>query len=372
MNLHFIPDEKVTKNFIYMLEKTCPNDNEYVVYGKGSCDKYASYANVHYTSLNSQSLTGILKNTMNYKKVFLHSISPERFFCKIRHPYIVWVVWGADLYESLLCYKGFQLYRDVDEAYHVRAQNSPFGHIPVWLYRFLVGVRDFRNYRIQYNILKHVSAVCAMKCDYELLKMYFPKLNIVQYPTFSYYPIEKQIGDDNLNKKCSGSNIWVGNSPALNGNHSSVFKKIRGFSQSIKIYCPISYGEDRLKKHVEDVGHEILGPRFIPLKDFLPSTEYFKLYLDANSFIFGHLRQCGVGSVFMALYFGGKCFLYKGNPMFESLKELGLIIFSIDDDLTESFATEKLSDKEREHNRRIIMSLCSEDAIEKQMRVVFK
>lgn len=370
--IHFIPDEKVTRNFIQMLESVYPNESIYIVYGHTENSDIVSYGqNVQYYSLKSAALKKIVSNLSKYEAVILHSLEPSPIFQNIDHNNIIWLIWGADLYEQMICNKGYKIYKNNKEQYSIRAKHSPIGNVPVWLYKLLVNVRYKINLYRSEKILKNIRYVSSMECDFNLLKEYYPKYKFKHYHSCSYYPIELQIGFNNLDKECNGLNIWVGNSPALNGNHSSVFNEIKDFSKSIKIYSPISYGEERLKNHVDYLGRNIIGDNFIPLKKFLPSEEYFNLFLDVNAFIFGHLRQCAFGNVMMALYFGGKVFLYKDNPMLSELRNYGLFVFSIEEDLNELATQTKLRDKERRKNRNIVLSICGCNAIKDQMTKMF-
>ncbi len=370
--IHFLPDEKVTNNFISMLEAVYPGESRYVVIGGASKAKMTNLTtHIEYYSYGAKELSYVIANLSTYQKVFIHGLSLKVGYDKIRHKNLVWVIWGGDLYEAFLSYKGYRIYIDENEQYQVRASQSPIGKLPVWLYKTLVGIRDFINFKKAYKIISKIKGIIAIDEDYNLLKRYCPELQIVHYPFFSYYPIEKQIGIDNLDKECYGRNIWVGNSPALNGNHSSIFKLLKNFPTSTKVYCPISYGESRLINHVDKVGKEILGQRFVPLKEFMKAEKYFELYLDANAFIFGHLRQCGFGSVLMALYFGGKCFLYSDAPLYKYFKRNRVVIFSIENDLNYAATQIPLTKEERLLNREFVKSLCSAEAIKKQMKEVF-
>lgn len=372
--IHFLSDEKVTTNFIQQLEKIYPGESYYAVFGDTETMVLTASdnPNVHYYNTKSKDFKRLIKNLSQYERVFLHSLNPVPAFKHLEHSDIVVFFQGADLYELLICYKGYKIYIDEREQFAIRAANSPLGSIPIWLYRLLVWVRDTISFSRAYGILKKARAISAIDCDYSLFQKFFPKLNKPRYRIpFSLYPIEQQIGVKNIHKECVGTNIWVGNSPALNGNHTSIFKILKKFSDCTKVYVPISYGEQRLINFVERKGKEILGDKFIPLKTFLPSNLYFEHYLDANAFIFGHLRQCGYGSICMALYLGGKVFLYINNPLYKQLKCQGAIIFSIDNDLSEGFAKEPLSAFERKHNRDIVISICGSESIKNQMKQVF-
>lgn len=370
--IHFIPDEKVTRNFIQMLESVYPNESTYIVYGHTENSDIVSYGqNVYYYNLKSPALKKVVTNLSVYEAVILHSLDSSKVFQRINHNNIIWFVWGADLYEELICQKGYNIYKDYIEQITVRASHSPIGKIPIWMYEFLIGLRDKVHYQRLKKILNKVRYVSSLDCEFELLKEYFPDYEFKHYYSCFYYPIELQIGEKNLGKECHGMNLWIGNSPALNGNHLSVFNIIKNFSKSIKIYTPISYGEERLINYVDNLGRNIIGVNFIPLKTFLPSEQYFNLFLDVNAFVFGHLRQCALGNVMMAMYFGGKVFLYKDNPLFQQLRNFGFVVFSIEDDLNELATQTKLSSNERAINRKIVLSICGIEAIQKQMSIAF-
>lgn len=370
--IHFLPDEKVTNNFISMLESIYPNESRYIIIGFTSKPKLTRLdENTEYYTKGSKELERIILNLYSYQKVFLHCLNVGYGYEKIKHPDVNWVIWGGDFYEGLIEHKGYRIYVNDKEQWRVRASSSPIGNIPIWLYKSLVKVRDIICYNKSYKIIKKVNTVIAIEEDYNLLREYYPELNIGKNNFFSYYPIENQIGKDNLDKQCEGLNIWVGNSPALNGNHSTIFKCLKDFPKTVKVYCPISYGERRLIKYVDRIGEEILGENFVPLKEFMEANRYFEKYLDANSFIFGHLRQCGFGSILMALYFGGKCFLFKTSPLYKFLKRNGVVVFSIENDLNYESTQTPLSKGERINNRDFVKSICSLEAIKEQMKLVF-
>ena len=355
-----------------MLETVYPGESRYIIIGNTSKPRMTYlYENVEYYVNGSKELDYVLLNVSDYQKIFIHFLKSGIGFEKINHPNMYWIIWGGDLYEGLICQKGYKIYIDEDEQFRVRAAQSPIGRIPVWLYKFIVKIRDYSDFKNRYKIIKKIKGVIAIKEDYKLLKEYCPKLNVEYAHFFSYYPIEKQIGAANLDKECSGLNIWVGNSPALNGNQSSIFKILKDYPESLKIYCPISYGDHRLIEYIDKIGNEILGKKFVPLKNFMTADKYFENYFDANAFIFGHLRQCGMGSVMMALYLGGKCFLYSRSPLYSFFKRKGLIIFSIENDLNYQSTQIPLSREERKKNRELIRAICSSETIKKQMKIVF-
>lgn len=368
--LHILEDEKVTNSFIDMMETVFPNESKYLILLEGSKPtKVSQRENVVFIQKRTKELADFLYNTSGFRHICLHSINGERDLQRIKHPSMSWVIWGWDLYENLLQFKGYRLYENPWEQFRVRAKGR---NTPIFLYRFLSFVRDYRIFRNEKRIIKRLKYIITDNgCDYDVFQKYYTNTTIKFLGTINYYPIEKLIGKENLNKECNGTAIWVGNSPAANGNHTSVFKKLASYSNNTKIYSPISYGDNRFMAYLNTEGKRILGDKFCPLRSFMPPEQYYSLFLNANSFVFGHYRQCGVGNILMALYFGGKCFFYKRNPLYQMYLDYGFIVFSIDDDLNESFAKAPLADDIRMRNRELVMSIASYKSSLEQLKQVF-
>ena len=369
--LHILPDEKVVDSFISILETVYPGDSLYVIYGETPSRIISKVkGNILFFQSKSKAFRDFLCHLETFERVFFHSLGHLRVFKKVKHPNITICIWGGDLYEALLARKGFKIYTDEDVVWKIRARNKK---LPVCIYKFLVGMRDTVYASREVNLLKRSKFVYAKNCDIKLLRTYFPSLTFQSVMgSFSYYPIEKLVGERQLNLWCAGKNIWVNNSAAMNGNHISVFERLKGIHSSIKIYSPLSYGGAPFRAYIEKKGYEILGDKFYPIKDFLPPEEYYGLFLNVNSFVFGHYRQCAYGNILVALYLGAKCFFYKSNPLYNDLLSEGLIIFDLEKDFNESFALSPLSSSLRARNREIVMRTNSFDALMQQLRVSFK
>ena len=244
--------------------------------------------------------------------------------------------------------------------------------MPVGLYKLLTTIRDRVKVHREEKMIDRLKYVITDNGgDYEVFNHYFGDKGISFPGTINYYPIENLIDSSKQNEECSGNSIWTGNSADPNNNYVWVFKKLSVFSPVIKIICPISYGYPKFIVDIEKEGRSILGDRFVPLKDFLPVNEYYSTFLKANAFVFGHFRQCAVGNILMALYFGGKVFLSNRNPLLKMYKQSGFYIYSIEEDLSEAFAIKPLDEEQRENNRNLVMSIASHDSSIMQLKNVF-
>lgn len=366
--LHVLFDEKVVNSFISMMETAFPNESTYlIIRRKGKPNRVESGENIVSFDEKSNDLKHFLSNISVYKHVCLHAMGGYKFYQYINHTSISWVIWGGDLYEPLLESKGYENYYDKEQQYKVRA-----GRMPVWLYKLLVTLRDSGSVKRMEKVINKLSYfITDNGCDEDVFNRYFGDKNITFPGTINYYPIENLIDESKREKECYGSAIWVGNSAAANGNHVWVFEKLKNFSDDIKILTPISYGDVRFVKFIDNEGRKILGDKFVPLKDYLPVNDYYSKFLQANAFIFGHFRQCAVGNILMAFYFGGKVFLSNRNPLLSMYKENGFTVYSIEDDLTEKFAVLPLDKDQRKRNRELVLSIASYESSMNQLRNVF-
>lgn len=368
--LHIMPDEKVVDSFISLLEKVFPGESMYAIYGNGSSRKISKIESscVRYFRSNSRAFRAFLRDTSSYKRIIFHFLNNLKVFNIVRHSNMTVVLWGGDLY-GLIVRKGYKLYSDEDAVWRIRANNK---HLPVFLYKMLVDIRDKIYTSRQLKLLKRCKYVGAQPCDMKLLHDYFPNIEFRSMAgQFSYYPIETIIGNIRLSQWCYGKNIWVNNSAAMSGNHISIFEMLKHIRPNVKIYVPISYGGVAFASYIEQKGEEILGDKFIPLKDYLPLEEYYCNFLMCNSFLFGHYRQCAYGNILVALYFGAKCFFYKCNPLYNELLERGFTVFNLEEDFNAQFAIEALPLPIKEKNRIIVLSTNSYETLLQQLRVAF-
>ncbi len=367
--LHILLDEKVVNSFISLMEEAFPNESTYLIIAKNGQPKRVSLGNkIISFDRDSKEIRHFLSNNIaEYKHVCLHSMEGKQFYLSIHHPSISWVIWGGDLYGPLLRFRGYDIFYDKYQQFRVRA-----GRKPVWAYIMSTTIRDRIKGRRQEKMLNRLSYfITDNGCDEAVFNHYLGDKNVKFAGTINYYPIEKMIDQSKQNEVCSGNAIWVGNAADANGNHVWMFEKLKDFSDEIKILCPISYGDKRFMKFIDQEGHRLLGDRFVPLKDFLPVNEYYAKFLQANAFIFGHFRQCAVGNILMAFYFGGKVFLSNRNPLLKTYRQGGFSVYSIEDDLTEEFAISPLDNEQRQKNRDLVMSIASYESSINQLKNVF-
>lgn len=355
MRLHLMPDEKIINRTIDVFETVFPDENKYIIFlrGKSTISRFViqKNKNVYFLNYNSEQFWKVIDDVKFYDSIIIHylSVSSAKFINRIEHPYIYWIEWGGDLYNTFLRYRGYKLYEDEKMINKVSHKNTPY-----FLYKIF---KYFQNRRLLKTLHPAVMKVRyfvpdSMYNEYPLLLQYYPEFSHLEYRDFFYYPIDEILGSDLIQRTCEEHSIIVGNSCSFTGNHLGVLHRLKELKIDSKIIVPLSYsGNTKYKNIIVKYGNQTFGNKFIPITDFLHIDEYNKLLLSANVFIYGSLRQEAVGNILIALYLGGKVFLYPSNPLLEFYKSIGIKIFSIDElpnnDLKVLLPTEEILNNKR-------------------------
>jgi hypothetical protein len=84
-----------------------------------------------------------------------------------------------------------------------------------------------------------------------------------------------------------------------------------------------------------------------------------------------HLRQQALGNITVMMFYGAKIFLNKKNPAYTFYKNLGAVIFSIDELNNESLNI-GLTTQEIEKNRKILLDNFNKDTMLKKTKQLIK
>jgi len=353
-----MPDEKIINRTIDLFEDVFPNENKYIVllWNDNNVVKHVNRinSNIIFINLNDNKFGDIIGNTNEYESIVIHYLSTRAafFFFFLEHPNIYWIEWGGDLYDTFLEYKNFKLYSDERFVFKLI-----YGNIPFYLLKLIKRAKRKKLIKLLSNAVKRVKFFVpdSMYDEYPLFLSYYPEFSHLEYKEFFYYPIDEILGTELINETCNHNSIIVGNSSSFTGNHINVLLKLKEINVSENIVVPLSYaGNIKYREAVIRFGKESFGANFTPITQYQTLENYNKLLLNAGVFIYGNLRQEAVGNILIALYIGGKVFLDINNPLLNFYKNLGLIIFSIDE-LTAESINDRLSDSEIKINRDILL-----------------
>ena len=349
--LHFMSDEKVISNTIQYFEEALPGLNKFLIViptTNYECQHVKIKSDsVIFTTYDSETFWTEVGNLSQYKYVIYHYLTKSAvdFTLRVNYDNFCWIIWGADLYNEVLSAYGYQLYPPANIIKKIKS-----GLQKVIYYKKKVLQKEDLDKKIQ--AIKKIKYLHMSASGFNNLKENIPDIGehkLIQ--GFFYYPIDALIPKQMLDKQVQGNSIIVGNSASLTNNHIHVFEQLCNLNIGRrKVIVPLSYGAN--KKQVLKKGRKMLGANFYPLQDFLPLDDYNKLLLDSNTFIYGNYRAEAVGNILVALFAGGTVFLDVKNPLLKKYKEMGFVIYSIDE--LPSKIDYRLTSTERDINRKII------------------
>lgn len=292
----------------------------------------------------------------DYNAVIMHGLfSPIQYDIVRKLPASVklaWVLWGAEIYTR----------KDVYTSYL-----APFTR---FIYRLKQSKDVLSNHREKKNevpmdVLKRVDFLMGSSLElFEEVKAYIgsPNMKHLQY---SYFTLERLIGDDLLDKTVNGRNILLGNSATPDNNHLDAMLLLKRVSvpNLSEIITPLSYSDMWIKHMVSTVGRILFNGQFYPLLEYMPRAEYNKLVQSCSVFIANHHRPNAFGNTLTALWLGARVYVSKDNVQTKFLQRLGLHVNIIEKDLNKNNPNlfTPLSENEREDNRRIIRKIYGKD-----------
>ena len=116
-------------------------------------------------------------------------------------------------------------------------------------------------------------------------------------------------------------NVLVGHNAWNHDNHIKVLNKLIKFGDKIKIYVPLSYGNEGYRAKVEKYIEENNPGNIIILKDFMPYDEYMKFLNKMNIAILDGEKSYALGNISVLLLLKKKLFVNRNGVIKEALDE---------------------------------------------------
>lgn len=290
-------DKKFVLPFIaFVREHFDDGEHCYIIYGQVNDGPLPAGPNViHYPSL-LKNLPALLAQIRAAKKVILHGLfSSHLLYTLALQPWALkkcyWTIWGGDLY----------IHNNEVKDWRERKNG--------WFRRFVISRLG--------HFITHIEG------DYKLAQQWFGAKGqwheCFMYPSNLYkdYPLQP-VAHDTIN-------IQVGNSADPTNNHLEVLEKLKAFrDQPIRIYVPLSYGNQQHAQNVIAYGAENFGEKFVPLTDFMPFEKYLDLLAKIDIAIFNHRRQQGMGNVITLLGLGKKVYIRSNITTWPMLNRLNI------------------------------------------------
>ena len=149
----------------------------------------------------------------------------------------------------------------------------------------------------------------------------------------------------------------IGNSATYTNNHVDIFDILKNFKiGNRKLITPLSYGDDCYAEMVVKVGKKYFNNNFVPITSYMCLEEYNNTISDCGFVIMGHLRQQAMGNISTMLLKGAKVFLSKENSIYSMYIDMGVKIFSLEEDLSEDALKDELNSNDKENNRTLLLN----------------
>lgn len=319
----------------------------------------------------------------NYDAVFLHSLPsfPIEIIPNINKKIkVFWFAWGWDIYQ-LPKEKPFipikliknETQKELDKFKPIipSTKKSLKDYLRALKYLFFdsPSTKKIKKY---YNAIKRIDYFSGvLEYEYDLMNS-VPGFRAKQV-SFKYASLQT-LENQKQPSLYTGHNILIGNSAASTNNHLDIipFLKKLNFGER-KIIVPLSYSNT--KGYIEDISNAYtkeFGKNTVVLKEFMPPQEYMEVLLSCSIAIFFMERQQAVGNIGLALRNGCKVFLSETNPVYSYYKDLGLKIFSVQRDLTQTVIDSPLSYEDIENNRAILSQKTNKEQYIRDLNYIYE
>ena len=297
-------DKKFVPTFIdFVVEHFATEDHRFIIHGEVSEGELPQGQNIiHYPRL-LQSALSLMAEMRISQKIILHGLfSSHLLYLLMLQPWLLkkcyWAIWGGDLY--------------VHEA-----------KTKDWRWRKNELIRRFVISRIGHFITYIFG-------EYQLAQEWYGARG--RWHECFTYPSNLYRSPSVIYHFNDGFNVLIGNSADPSNSHKEIIDRLEFFSgRNIKLYCPLSYGDQVYAQEIEAYGKLKFGEKFVALREFIPYDEYIKFLEKINVAVFNHNRQQGFGNIVTIVGFGKKVYLRSEVTTWAYLKDKGVEVFEITD-----------------------------------------
>jgi len=208
--------------------------------------------------------------------------------------------------------------------------------------------------------------ITYIKGDYELVQKWYGANG--KYHECFMYP-SNLYKEYDVKEKSSGTiNIQVGNSADPSNNHLEVLDKLTKYkNENIKIFVPLSYGDEKYASEIIAKGKEIFGDSFIALTEFMPFDKYLDFLGDIDIAIFAHKRQQAMGNTITLLGLGKKVYMRNDVTPWKLFSDIDIKVFDV-----ENIDIDVIMEETKVDNKRKIKEYFSEENYLKQLQNLFE
>lgn len=303
---HIIPDsnQSVIESFVrFINENFDTNKHKFFILIddasiKGDVMKFNNIEEI--SSLNIKNILDIAKN--NDKVIFHYlKLRTSQMFQMLFYPAIfnkiIWVAWGADLYQ----WKE-KIEKDTYRKVKIRIKNS-------------IALRFRKNIRCFVGIFPPDMDYFRKEFQSNAITFYASYTGNLYNPLYSKNKHFSKLEDKVKGNRCI--NIQIGHSSTKILNHLEVLKTLEKFKgENIRLYLPLNYGDKNYGDFVEERAKELFNDKAICIREMMSKDDYMEYLSTIDIAIFNTKRQIGLGNISPMLYMEKKIYMPKDSVMY--------------------------------------------------------
>lgn len=368
---HFITDQKFPDSAYEQFEACLPGHNDFFIAGPKRQLHHIRKTPVKFVSQYCFLNPFFKRKMTQYDLIVVHALTTFHRclveFINKSNMNIIWIGMGYDYYDlmiddqhELLCAKTKRFYETLSDyqqtkpSFRARCKRS----IEKRIWGLLKKITPKSRVIEKINFFAPV-----LKSEYNMLKIKHRH----KLPRFVDWNYSKSAGlIDQLAQKgrivINNNAILLGNSADPTNNHIDMIDWLIAQTRR-QIICPLNYGEKQYAEYLVAYASKYLGSQFVPITEFLQYETYIGFINNCSTVIMNHRRQQAGGNIAIMLVKGATVFLRSENPFYEHYKNLGAVIFSIEELLDQpSLLTYRLTTKQVKMNQKIVQSFLGCDA----------
>ncbi|OJG09660.1 hypothetical protein RU93_GL000643 [Enterococcus aquimarinus] len=315
--IHMLPNVnvRVTESFIQFISENFESDKHYFkLVTKNSVIDLNLNKLKNVEMIPNLSTKDMLNTCSEYDKVIIHYLNFKtiEIFKLLFHPQIfekiIWVAWGADLYQ-----------------WKEKIEGSLSRRVSLLARNFIA--KSFRR-RIKYFVGIFPPDIKYFKDEFQTNSKTF----YASYVGNLYNPLYKNKQDfDDLEYKITHDktiNIQIGHSSTKILNHLESLQDLKKYkNENIKIYLPLNYGDMNYGDIVESEANKIFGGKVECIREMMSKEEYMQYLSTIDIAIFNTTRQIGLGNISPMLYMNKKMFMPKDSVMYNFYRSQNIDIW---------------------------------------------
>lgn len=339
---HFFNNNKfVDKHIKKYIE--CDFENDFFYLNNENNYSGSHKDKVVYLPPESEAYNSIINRIETYDIVILYYLNTDKFRLieAIKHSKvkIIWSFYGAELY-SLPSIRLKMLSENTQLVLKDELSKSNSESIKN-VFRWLLS--PFRNKRTNHQWIKKSCKridyfLWYNEFEYELLNKHMGQI----LPTFMEAPLNNALDkvEPDPNKENS---LLIGNSASYYNNHLDALDILATNGYKGKVSLPFSYlKNDNYVALIEKYAVRS-GLAFKIIDEFMNYAEYIKFINRHKAAVYPSYRQMGLGNIFIGIRCGLKIYLSDKNPTLKWLREKGMKIYSMEQDLSNDLIKHNLT-----------------------------